>query len=281
MIAEPIERRSSKRFTVEADRAEVVVDFNSTDHRAVISDTSATGFGLLLLRGSQIAPGNRIRLIDAETNSVSELEVVHVRPDESFQYVGLRRVSCETAHSVPMFRFAGYSYNLKMPGASPLIFVGVILGFSVTSISLVELMSGGAADSKQTKNSVHEQALIDASQRLSPAEKRERLLERARRNRTRQVVSRRRDSQTTTNLWEQITGPNREQVGRLVGGRNISWNELVTQLNLSQAQQERIQGLLDSDDPKKVQAARTQMMTLLTAEQRSAFNQLLATLPLN
>ena len=69
--------------------------------------------------------------------------------------------------------------------------------------------------------------------------------------------------------------------GRLVGGRNISWSELVTQLDLSQAQQDRIQGLLNSDDPEKVLAARTQMMTLLTAEQRSAFNQMLATLPLN
>jgi Spy/CpxP family protein refolding chaperone len=39
--------------------------------------------------------------------------------------------------------------------------------------------------------------------------------------------------------------------------------------------------LLNSDDPEKVLAARTQMMTLLTAEQRSAFNQILATLPLN
>ena len=280
MIAEPIERRSSKRFTVEADRAEVVVDFDGADHRAVIADTSATGFGLLLLKGSQIAPGSRIRLTDKGTKAVFELEVVHVRPEEGFQFVGLRRVSCTTPHSVPLFRGAGYLYQLKMPGASPLIFVGVVFGFSFTCISLVELMRGGVGDSKQTKHSVHEQALIDSSQRLSPAEKRQRLLERARRNKARQVATQQ-DSQTTSSLWEQITAPNREQVGRLVGGRNISWSELVTQLDLSQAQQDRIQGLLNSDDPEKVLAARTQMMTLLTAEQRSAFNQMLATLPLN
>lgn len=280
MLAEPTERRSSKRFTVEADRAEVVVDFDRTDHRAIISDTSATGFGLLLLRGSQVAPGSQLRMIDAGTKTVFELEVVHVRREESFLYVGLRRVSCESPHSVPLFRFAGYSYNLKMPGASPLIFIGVVFGFSFTCITLVELISGAPGHSKQTPNSVHEQALIDARQRLSPAEKRQRLLERSRRNRTNQLLTRQ-NSQTTASLWEQITGPNREQVGRLVGDRNISWNELVTQLNLSQVQQKRIQGLLDSNDPEKVQAARTRMMTLLTAEQRSAFNQLLATLPLN
>ncbi len=280
MIAEPIERRRSKRFAVEADRAEVVVQFDGADHRAVMSDMSATGFGLLLLKGSRIASGDRVQLTDQKSKTVFELEVIHVRPEESFQYVGLRRVSDRTPLSIPLFRFAGKMYKLPMPSFSPLIYVGVVLGFSGTSITMIELLTGDTGHTKQTQNSVHEQARIDASQRISPEEKRQRLIARSQSRRTNPIVSRP-DIEITPSFWERITGPNREQVGRLVGGRNISWSELVSQLSLSKVQQNSIQGLLHSNDVEKVEAARTQMMTLLTDEQRSVFNQLLATLPLN
>ena len=280
MIAEPIERRRSKRFAVEADRAEVVVQFDGADHRAVMSDMSATGFGLLLLKGSRIASGDRVQLTDQKSKTVFELEVIHVRPEESFQYVGLRRVSDRTPLSIPLFRFAGKMYKLPMHSFSPLIYVGVVLGFSGTSITMIELLTGDTGHTKQTQNSVHEQARIDASQRISPEEKRQRLIARSQSRRTNPIVSRP-DIEITPSFWERITGPNREQVGRLVGGRNISWSELVSQLSLSKVQQNSIQGLLHSNDVEKVEAARTQMMTLLTDEQRSVFNQLLATLPLN
>lgn len=280
MIAEPIERRSSKRFGVDADHAEVVVDFDGADHRAIMSDVSATGFGLLLLKGSRVAPGTHVRLINPDLETTFELEVVHVRPEESFQYVGLRRLSDETSHSIPLFRLAGKTYSLPMPCASPLIFVGVIVGFSTTAITLVELIRGGAEDNaKLTKNSVHEQALIDASNRISPAEKRRRLLARSRERAADRSASHL--LEITPNFWERITGPSREQVGRLVGNRNISWSDLIKKLDLSREQQDRIHGLLNSDDAGEVQAARTEMLSMLTAEQRSAYHQLLATLPLN
>lgn len=280
MIAEPTERRSSKRFTVEADRADIVVEFGGEDHRAVMSDMSATGFGLLLLKGSRVAPGDHIQMTDPETETVFDLEVVHIRPEDGFQYVGLRRVSDETLLSIPLFRFAGKMYKLTMPGASPLIFVGVVLGFSGSGITMMEFLKVAGSPSKQTPNSVHEQSIIDAKPQISLEEKRRRILERSQRASTRNVASHR-DIELTPSFWERIIGPNREQVGRLVGGKSISWSELVSQLNLSTAQQDRIQGLLNSDDSDKVEAARSQMMTLLTAEQRSTFNQMLATLPLN
>ena len=102
MIAEPTERRSSKRFTVEADRADVVVAFDGTDHHAVISDMSATGFGLLLLKGSHVTLGDKVQLTDSETGTIFDLEVIHIRPEDGFQYVGLRRVSDETPFSLPL-----------------------------------------------------------------------------------------------------------------------------------------------------------------------------------
>jgi len=280
VIAEPTERRSSKRFTVEADRADIVVEFGGEDHRAVMSDMSATGFGLLLLKGSRVAPGDHVQLTDPDTDTTFDLEVAHVRPEDGFQYVGLRRVSDETPLSIPLFRFAGKTYELKMPGFSPLIFVGVVLGFSGSAITMMEFLQGAGNAAKQTPNSVHEQAIIDARPQITLEEKRRRIFERAHHASTRNVASRR-DLELTPSFWERITGPNREQVGRLVGGKKISWSELVSQLNLSKAQQDRIQGLLNSDDSDKVEAARPQMMTLLTVEQRSTFNQMLATLPLN
>ncbi len=280
MIAEPTERRRSKRFTVEADRADIVVEFGGEDHRAVMSDMSATGFGLLLLKGSQVAPGDHVLLTDPDTDTTFDLEVVHIRPEDGFQYVGLRRISDETPLSIPLFRFAGKTYELSMPGASPLIFVGVVLGFSGSAITMMEFLQGAGSAARQTQNSVHEQAIIDARPPITLEEKRRRIAERAQRASTRSVASHR-DFELTPSFWERIVGPNREQVGRLVGGKGISWSQLVSQLKLSTAQQERIQGLLNNDDSSKVEAARSQMMTLLTAEQRSTFNQMLATLPLN
>jgi hypothetical protein len=280
VIAEPIERRSSKRFTVEADRADVVVDFDGADHRAVMSDMSATGFGLLLLKGSRVAPGDKVQLTDSETETTFELEVVHVRPEDDFQYVGLRRISDETRFSIPLFRFAGKTYTLKMPGISPLIFLVVVFGFSGSAISMLKFLDTAGSAAKQTPNSVHEQAIIDARQRISPEEKRRRILARTQRYADNRLGGRQ-DLDLTPSFWERITGPNREQVGRLVGGRNISWSQLVFRLDLSKTQQDRIQDLLHSDDPGKDEAARTQMMTLLTAEQRSTLHQMLATLPLN
>jgi hypothetical protein len=280
VIAEPIERRSSKRFTVEADRANVVVDFDGVDHRAVMSDMSATGFGLLLLKGSKVAPGEKVQLTDTETATTFELEVVHVRPEDGFQYVGLRRISDKTPFSIPLFRFAGKTYKLKMPGASPLIFLAVVFGFSGSAISMLKLLESAGSSAKQTPNSVHEQAIIDARQRISPEEKRRKILARTRRYTDKRLAGRQ-ELELTPSFWERITGPNREQVGRLVGGRSISWSQLVSRLDLSKAQQDRVMGLLHSDDPSKVEEARTQMMTLLTAEQRSTFNQMLATLPIN
>ena len=280
MIAEPTERRSSKRFTVEADLAEVVVEFGGEDHRAVMSDMSATGFGLLLLKGSRVAPGDHIQLTDPETDTTFDLEVVHVRPEDGFQYVGLRRVSDETAFSIPLFRFAGKTYNLKMPGFSPLIFVGVVVGFSGSAIMMVELLHGAGDAAKQAPNSVHEQAILAERPRFSLEEKRRRIFERIQRASTKSVASRQ-DLELTPSFWERIIGPNREQVGRLVGGKNISWSQLVSQLSLSKVQQDRVQALLNSNDQNEVEVARSQMMTLLTDEQRSTFNQMLATLPLN
>ncbi len=280
MIAEPTERRSSKRFTVEADRAEVVVDFDGADHRAIISEMSATGFGLLLLKGSHVGPGDKVQLTDSQTRTIFHLEVVHIRPEDGFQYVGLRRVSDETPFSIPLFRFAGKTYTLKMPSASPLIFVAVVFGFSGSAITMMEFLDNAASDAKRTPHSVHEQALIDARERISPEEKRRRILARTERYIDYRQTGRQ-ELELTPSFWESITGPNREQVGRLVGGKKISWRQLVSQLDLSKSQQDRIQSLLNSDDPGRIATAKFRMLTMLTDEQRSTFNQLLATLPLN
>jgi hypothetical protein len=272
VIAEPTERRRSKRFTVEAGRAEVVVEFGGEDHRAVLSDMSATGFGLLLLKGSRVAPGSHVQLTDSE--------VVHVRPEDGFQHVGLRRVSDKTPLTIPLFRFAGKTYKLTMPGFSPLIYFAVVFGFSGSAIMMMEFLQLAGSGSKQTPNSVHEQAIMAERPRLSLEEKRRRIFERTHRASTKTVTSRQ-NLELTPSFWERITGPNREQVGRLVGGRNISWSQLVSRLGLSKAQQDRVQALLNSNDQQAAEAARLRMMSLLTDEQRSTYQQMLATLPLN
>ena len=45
------ERRNHKRLPVPHDRAQAMVVIGRREYRAVIADMSATGFGLLMIRG--------------------------------------------------------------------------------------------------------------------------------------------------------------------------------------------------------------------------------------
>lgn len=279
MIAEPTERRSSKRYSVETDRAEVSVRFAGADHEAVMADMSGSGFGLLLMKGSHVDPGQLIRLTSFDGNTVFDLEVVHVRMEDVFQHVGLRRLNDENCSTVPLFRRGEKSYSVQLPGASPLIFIGTIVGFSATCIGLVEIIRPDPDRIKKPPMSAHQQALADAANRLSPEEKRQRILERT--NRHKEVRFRKKEK-PTPNFWTRLTGPDRKQMKELVGSRDISWHELVRKLELSTTQQNRILTTLINEEPIDLQLrdAREEMISTLTSEQLAKFNQLLATLPI-
>ena len=95
------ETRTAKRYVAPSERAQAIVIIDGEEHDAVVSDVSASGFGLLLFRGLHVPRGTVLRLV--ADDSVHECEVVHTRPEESFQYVGVRRLTDAAMTEVSLF----------------------------------------------------------------------------------------------------------------------------------------------------------------------------------
>ncbi len=95
------ETRTAKRYIAPSDRAQAVVIIDGEEHDAVISDVSASGFGLLLFRGLNVPEGSVLRLV--ADDSIHECEVIHTRPEDSFQYVGVRRLTDAAMTEVSLF----------------------------------------------------------------------------------------------------------------------------------------------------------------------------------
>jgi hypothetical protein len=95
------ETRSAKRYIAPSERARAIVIIDGEEHDAVVSDVSASGFGLLLFRGLHVPEGGVLRLVADE--SVHECEVIHTRPEDSFQYVGVRRLTDAAMTEVSLF----------------------------------------------------------------------------------------------------------------------------------------------------------------------------------
>lgn len=100
----------------------VIID--GEEHDAVISDVSASGFGLLLFRGLHVPVGTVLRLV--ADDSVHECEVVHTRPEESFQYVGVRRLTDAAMTEVSLFA-CGSSLSKNGSFACPLTIFSFVI----------------------------------------------------------------------------------------------------------------------------------------------------------
>lgn len=118
------ENRTAKRYVAPPDRAQVMVIIDGEEHDAVVSDVSANGFGLLLFRGLHVPLGSVLRLVAED--SVHECEVIHTRPEDSFQYVGVRRLTDAAMTEVSLFA-CGASLSKNGSFACPLTICSFVL----------------------------------------------------------------------------------------------------------------------------------------------------------
>ncbi len=118
------ETRMTKRYVAPSERAQAIVIIEGEEHDAVISDVSASGFGLLLFRGLHVPAGMVLRLV--ADDSVHECEVVHTRPEESFQYVGVRRLADAAMTEVSLFA-CGASLSKNGSFACPLTIFSFVI----------------------------------------------------------------------------------------------------------------------------------------------------------
>lgn len=127
------ETRTAKRYIAPSERARAIVIIDGEEHDAVISDVSASGLGLLLFRGLNVPEGSIIRLV--ADDSIHECEVIHTRPEESLQYVGVRRLTDAAMTEVSLFA-CGKSLSRNGSFACPLTIFSFVICIALGAVGV-------------------------------------------------------------------------------------------------------------------------------------------------
>jgi len=77
------DRRNRRRYPISEDRAHITIVVNQAQYRAVLADMSATGFGVLAMRGVPLEPKQMIVVVTDV--AIFECAVAYSIPDDSFQ----------------------------------------------------------------------------------------------------------------------------------------------------------------------------------------------------
>lgn len=270
------ENRKHKRYAVPTDSAEVSIILDGEEHRAIMSDTSADGLGLLLMPGATVEPGRILRLVARDT--VHECEIVHIRPDDVFLHVGTRRLADVAMADVKLFRDTRNLFGARqvsvtlMSSAGLLIALGAFAIYGLMSMGVDVLPSRSEEEIAREKTALAMQRPLH--ERVQDAQKRQ---EERRRARIAAKANKKRDD----GIFSFLTRKSRV-TENLVGNRRVNWDDLVTGLGLSASQQSEIldsaEQLMDSSSAPPG-AAKARAMKVLTKEQRSKFATLVATAP--
>ncbi|MBI1311436.1 hypothetical protein GC176_09025 [bacterium] len=264
------EHRTAKRFGASSERAQAIVIIDGEEHDAVVSDVSASGFGLLLFRGLHIPIGSLLRLIAED--SVHECEVIHTRPEDAFQYVGVRRVTDAAMTDVAQF-WLGKSLFANGSFVCPFTIISFVmcLGLSVVAVSLYFDFNPFAAF----------QADEAATSAALTSEERSRAFEyRREQARLRREAVLRERSQTgprEPSILDFFTRESRSAKA-LAGNRDLDWNDLTIELGLSESQERSMVEILaggSQESRQSAAAAKARALKLLTTEQRARYRHLL------
>lgn len=262
-------QRSTIRIEVNQDRAQITVMVNSAQHLAILADVSAGGFGVLLMKGVGVKVGQTVTVITDD--SVFDCEVMHLRPDDTFQFVGLRRVKDLTEISLPPV-LAAQSFSSNGFDFSPMglvMFVGVALGFSGAMIGIVSFLgidgsgSGGGGGQGRT--------VVTNVRELEKETIRE--IEKGATYTATSVSNIKEMAAASANASSQAAA-------LMTGQSEISWNTLVSELQLSGNQQQQILGLTNSGKPATGSpVSRNQALSVLSEEQRARISRLMQSKP--
>ncbi len=266
------ETRTAKRYVAPSERAQAIVLIDGEEHDAVVSDVSASGFGLLLFRGLHVPAGTVLRLVADE--AVHECEVVHTRPEESFQYVGVRRLTDAAMTEVSLFSF-GTLLSKNGSFACPLtIFSFVIcLGLGTVGISIYLDVNPFEAwfvepDDGETT------AALTSEERARAFEYRR---EQARLRRENALRARMNHGTAEPGFLDFFQRESRAAKS-LVGNRDLDWGDLTVELGLTEDQEKSMVDILSGSgagSQRSSAAAKSRALKLLSTEQRTRYRNLL------
>jgi hypothetical protein len=253
--------RDFRRYSVQSERADGVVSFDGLEHDAVIADTSATGFGLLMMRGVHLEVGQTVRLM--ANDALHECEVAYIQPEEAFLHVGVKRLSDTPMVELKVFHMGRALYKPKAGGMSFLIFIGVIVGFSGMFISVATVMGfkrnnegfGPTVNSTETHNGgSRAQSGVSLKERIEQQKKRALL-----------------GSRQLEQAGDSLSSDLRRQqaaIRKLVNGSSLSWDKLSETLGLSSSQQRQLLDVLNSGSDRE------SALDILSADQRRKLDQM-------
>lgn len=248
--------RDFRRYAVSTDRAQGIVSFDGMEHDAVIADTSATGFGLLLMRGVHLEVGQTLCLMADE--SIHECEVAYIHPEESFQHVGVKRLSDTPMVELKVFHLGRPLYKPKAGGMSFLLFIGVIVGFTAMFISVATVMGFKRAGQGDNASEVFAGGIRNESASQPAVNLRDRIEQKKRQS---QFADRQSGGGSLTNLLRK----QQVAVRRLLNKSGMSWETLVETLGLSSSQERR---LLETLNNGSAISAKEAALNILSLEQR-------------
>ncbi len=267
------EKRDAKRLVAPSDRAQAFVIIDGEEHDAVVSDVSASGFGLLLFRGLHLPVGSVLRLISDD--SVHDCEVIHTRPEDSFQYVGVRRLADAAMTDVSQFWF-GQMFARNGSFACPFALISGLLCVLLSVLALMLYLDispfgnatgGDGSDASAVALTSEERALAFEYRK-----------EQARLRREAVTRSRSEAGSRESSIFDFFTRESRA-AETLVGNRDLDWNEVAIELALSESQEKSMVEILSATGDgarQRVATAKAKALKLLTSEQRARYRRLLS-----
>jgi hypothetical protein len=267
------EQRDAKRFIAPSERAQAFVIIDGEEHDAVMSDVSASGFGLLLFRGLRLPVGSVLRLVSDD--SVHDCEVVHTRPEDSFQYVGVRRLTDAAMTDVSQFWFGqifarngSFACPFTLMSSIFCVLLGVLAVMLYFDINLFGTSTG-------TDGSGESVMALTSEERARAFEYRK---EQARLRREALTKARRESASHQPSILDFFTRE-RRATRTLVGNRDLDWNDVTIELGLSEAQEKSMVEILSAtgeDARQRAVVAKAKALKLLTSDQRARYRDLLS-----
>lgn len=265
------ERRTHKRLPVPNDRAQAMVVIGRREYRAVIADMSATGYGLLMLRGVPAEMGGKLRIVTEE--GISECEVVHIRNEENFLHVGTRRISEVQFTELPKFRKASQFFRQSITAASPLIFLAVVFGFSSVMIGMIIVIDVASAPGTN-EASVVDQALAADNQ---PDEVEPEVVEEVPTPREIVATEVKAFLDSADQALDDLQSRHQRMLASVLDGSGREWDDVAEELQITSRQSDEIrQTLENAPENQKLLVTRARLMSLLSADQRSRLSGILA-----
>jgi hypothetical protein len=244
------------------------------EYRAVIADMSATGYGLLMLRGVPAELGAKLRIVTE--NGISECEIIHTRKEENFLHVGTRRVSEVTFSELPKFSKATQFFKQSMTAASPLIFLAVVFGFSSVMIGMIIVIDVATAPATNESGVVDRALAKTEEPDEEPPEDVEEVPT------PREIVAAEVQAflDSADKALDELQTRHQKMLASVLDGSGREWGEVAEELQITPRQEDEIREALEyAPDDQSQLVTRARLMSLLSADQRSRLSGILAAVP--